>query len=75
MRVCSNCWRGNLISNYALRERYGIHLVEPLGDGDPTRFIERCFGKVFFFIQVPPAPDRKRFTYAPCDFGAVTNRR
>ena len=43
-RVCSNCWRGNLISNQTLYHRYGVRLVQPLTRGGET-FIETCFHK------------------------------
>ena len=51
VRVCTNCWHGNLVSSNVLYHRYGIRLTEPLPQGGATSFIERCFDGVFFFIH------------------------
>ena len=51
VRVCTNCWHGNLVSSNVLYHRYGIRLTEPLSQGGATSFIERCFDGVFFFIH------------------------
>ena len=53
MRICGNCWRGNLASNRVLYTKYGITMAEPTVDAET--FIERCFGTVFFFVHTVPA--------------------
>ena len=52
VRVCSNCWRGNLVSNHVLYHRYGLELVKPVDrGGDPRPFVERCLAEgVFGFV-------------------------
>ena len=39
-RVCSNCLRGNLISNFALHHKYGLEMCAPV-QGETT-LIELC---------------------------------
>lgn len=68
MRVCSNCWRGNLISNLVLLGKYGIKLTEPLKKGSAPHFISQCMGKVLFFFHRGTDSSRKRFTYNAMDF-------
>ena len=67
-RVCVNCMRGNLVSNEALRAKYGISLTEPLVKGGAVPFMEACFGKVLFFERDAMGDPRKMCTYDPGDY-------
>ena len=68
MRVCENCWRGNLISNSTLHYRYGVALMAPVAKDEPIPFIQKCFGKVLFFTHDGSDTQRKHFTCQPQDF-------
>ena len=71
MRLCSNCWRGNLISNRVLQTKYGLRLTDPYPNDHTTTLIEACFGRVYYFY-CDGGVERRRFTYAPEDFTSDT---
>ena len=68
MRLCENCWRGNLVSNVTLHAKYDLSLVKPVSPNETVPFMEMCFGKVFFFMHGGSDADRKRYTTDPRDF-------
>ena len=75
MRLCENCWRANLISNRTLYNRYGVSLTTRTVKDEAPTFIERCFGKVLFFMHTGSDATLKHYTYQPCDFDTQYRER